>query len=319
MDIILTWFFSLYFSDTGVSGRGTLYVSGDGSDTTTCGSDTKPCQTLVWVLPGQERSPDLDRGTPLTGLRYFPQDRVPTLGLGTSQNWGTPPPQDWDTTPGQVVPQTVYLLWSRRMTLLLGQTFTKCPRSNPCCCFGWLAQVITNPLIHAGNKAVLLRELNRHTARRVASSVVLTGGGGGTPSQVLAAGDTPSLGGVPPPPSRPGQGTPHLDLARVPPHPDLARVPPIWTWPGYPPIQTWPGYPPNPDLAGVRKIWTWLGYPPPHPDLARVHPHLDLARVPPHLDLAGVTPLSGPGWVPSPHLDQAGVPSPPPLLTDRHL
>ena len=85
---------------------------------------------------------------------------------------------------------------------------------------------------------VLLRERNRHTARRVSStpSAVLSRVGGGTPSLY--------------PSSVPGQDTPiwtwlgypYLNLARVPPSGpgwgtpprlDLARVPtPVLTWPG---------------------------------------------------------------------------------------
>ena len=79
----------------------------------------------------------------------------------------------------------------------------------------------------------------------------------------------PDLAGVPPPPSRPGRGTPPtiktclgypptLDLAGVPPyHQDLARVPPTpdQTWQGYPPPSSRPGmgYSPSPPHTSVDR------------------------------------------------------------------
>ena len=125
------------------------------------------------------------------------------------------------------------------------------------------------------NKKVLLRERKRHTARHVASARYV--GGGVTPS---------SHGGYPPP-SRPGQGTPHHpDLARVTPHhPDLARIPPPsrpgWGTPHPRPGMGYPSH--HQDLIGVPPtIKNWPGYSPNHPDLAGVPPTPDLGWGIPH-------------------------------------
>ena len=92
-------------------------------------------------------------------------------------------------------------------------------------------------------KKVLLPERTWHTDRGVSStpSVVLSCPGWGTPLSRSRWG-TPSLvgGGVPHPWGGLPQGTPHLDLARVPPIQGWMGVPstpppPSWTWPGYPP------------------------------------------------------------------------------------
>ena len=141
--------------------------------------------------------------------------------------------------------------------------------------FPLLSGVMTPPLF---NEKVLLRERNRHTARRVAStpSVVLTREGGGYP---IPAVGIPHLGYRHPDLAR---GVPHPCHGGTPPHLDLTGEPPHQSGPGQgiplpsrpgwgtpPPLQSGPGQgTPYLDLAGLPPIWTWL-YP---PYLARVSP-----------------------------------------------
>ena len=114
--------------------------------------------------------------------------------------------------------------------------------------------------------------------------------GGGVPHPVMVGeypiqswwgrADTPhhpDLAGVPPPPSRcgqgylppsrPGQGPPHPDIAEVPPprHPDMAKVPPPHPRDGVP-------LPHHPDLAGVAPPTPDLGWGTPHPYLGWSNP-----------------------------------------------
>ena len=110
------------------------------------------------------------------------------------------------------------------------------------------------PEIYFSYKKVLLCEQKRHIACHVASACYAAlSNGCGVP-------------GVPPLPSRPGQGVP-----QVPPHPDLARGDPgyphhqdlVGRYPGYPlTIQTWDGVHP-PDLGWSTPPWPGTGYPPP--------------------------------------------------------
>ena len=137
------------------------------------------------------------------------------------------------------------------------------------------------------NKKVLLRELKRHTARRIVSARYAGGGGtlspgrgypisglGGTPSQVQGV-PHPRSGGYPVPgwggpcarsrgyPSRPGMGYPLGQTwdGVTPARPGMGYPPPDLGW-GTPLARPGMRYPPWPDLGWGTTPWPGWGTPP---------------------------------------------------------